>query len=54
MKCKVKVEVSNAKQGVYDDLSARLGSKEGETDLYRQRDQDGKDTQQVRVIKFKR
>lgn len=35
-------------------LYARLDSKEGETDLYRlarQRDRDGKDMQQVRVIK---
>uniref|UniRef100_A0A3B3CHA6 B30.2/SPRY domain-containing protein n=1 Tax=Oryzias melastigma TaxID=30732 RepID=A0A3B3CHA6_ORYME len=54
MQRKVKVEVSKAKQRAYDDLYARLGSKEGETDLYRlarQRDRDGKDMQQVRVIK---
>ena len=51
---KVKVEVAKAKQRAYDDLYARLDSKEGENDLYRlarQRDRDGKDVQQVRVIK---
>lgn len=51
---KAKVEVAKAKQGAYDDLYARLGSEQGETDLYRlarQRDRDGKDMQQVRVIK---
>ncbi|XP_051793709.1 uncharacterized protein LOC127530597 [Acanthochromis polyacanthus] len=56
MQRKVKVEVAKAKQGAYDDLYARLDSKEGETDLYRltrQRDRDGKDVQQVRVIKDK-
>ena len=54
MQRKVKVEVAKAKQGAYDDLYARLDSKEGEIDLYRlarQRDRDGKDVQQVRVIK---
>ncbi|CAF92802.1 unnamed protein product, partial [Tetraodon nigroviridis] len=51
---KVKVEVAMAKQVVYYDLYARLDSKEEEIDLYRmerQRGKDGKDTQQVRVIK---
>ena len=46
MQCKVKVEESKAKQKAYDDLYARLDSKEGETDLYRlvrQRDGDEKD-----------
>ena len=54
MQRKVKVEVAKAKQGAYDDLYVRLDSKEGENDLYRlarQRDRDGKDVQQVRVIK---
>ena len=43
MQCKVK-----------DDLCGRLESKEGETDLYRlvrQRDRDGENMQQTRVIK---
>ncbi|KAE8278057.1 hypothetical protein D5F01_LYC23887 [Larimichthys crocea] len=35
MQHKVRVEVAKAKQGAYDDLYARLDSKEGETDLYR-------------------
>uniref|UniRef100_A0A0F8C8D5 Craniofacial development protein 2 n=1 Tax=Larimichthys crocea TaxID=215358 RepID=A0A0F8C8D5_LARCR len=54
MQHKVRVEVAKAKQGAYDDLYARLDSKEGETDLYRlarQRDRDGKDVQQSRMIK---
>ena len=54
MQRKVKVEVAKAKQRAYEDLYARLDSKEGEVDLYRlarQRDRDGKDVQQVRVIK---
>ena len=53
MLCKVKVQVVKAKQMEYD-LYSRLDSKEGETDLYRlvrQRDRDGKDVQQTRVIK---
>ncbi|KAK2902094.1 hypothetical protein Q8A73_011840 [Channa argus] len=53
---KVKVEVAKAKQRAYEDLYARLDTKEGEVDLYRlarQRDRDGKDVQQVRVIKDK-
>lgn len=54
MKVKVKVEVAKAKQMAYDDLHAKLDSKEGKTDLYRlarQRARDGKDVQQVQVIK---
>ena len=38
----------------YDDLYARLETKEGEKELYRlarQRDREGKDVQHVRVIK---
>ncbi|KAK3572641.1 hypothetical protein QTP86_001132 [Hemibagrus guttatus] len=48
------VEVSKAKQKAYDELYTRLDTREGEKDLYRlarQRDRDGKDVQQVRVIK---
>ena len=48
MQRKGKVEVAKAKQGTYDDLFARLDSKEGETNIYwlaRQRDRDGKDVQ---------
>ncbi|KAF7640532.1 hypothetical protein LDENG_00043800 [Lucifuga dentata] len=55
MKRKVKVEVAKAKQRAYNGLYARLDSKE-ETDLYRlarQRNRDGKDVQQVRVIKHR-
>ncbi|KAK3561414.1 hypothetical protein QTP86_002553 [Hemibagrus guttatus] len=51
---RVKREVSKAKQKAYDELYTRLDAREGEKDLYRltrQRDQDGKDVQQVRVIK---
>ncbi|KAK3542268.1 hypothetical protein QTP86_021993, partial [Hemibagrus guttatus] len=51
---RVKREVSNAKQKAYDELYTRLDTREGEKDLYRlarQRDRDGKDVQQVRVIK---
>ncbi|KAK3548972.1 hypothetical protein QTP70_022655 [Hemibagrus guttatus] len=51
---RVKREVSKAKQKAYDKLYTRLDTREGEKDLYRlarQRDQDGKDVQQVRVIK---
>ncbi|KAK3538295.1 hypothetical protein QTP70_035062, partial [Hemibagrus guttatus] len=51
---RVKREVSKAKQKAYDELYTRLYTKEGEKDLYRlarQRDRDGKDVQQVRVIK---
>ncbi|KAK3507270.1 hypothetical protein QTP70_013530 [Hemibagrus guttatus] len=51
---RVKREVSKAKQKAYDELYTRLDTSEGEKDLYRlarQRDRDGKDVQQVRVIK---
>ncbi|KAK3560210.1 hypothetical protein QTP86_000773 [Hemibagrus guttatus] len=51
---RVKREVSKAKQKAYDELYTRLDTREGEKDLYRlarQRDGDGKDVQQVRVIK---
>ncbi|KAK3518291.1 hypothetical protein QTP86_003825, partial [Hemibagrus guttatus] len=53
---RVKREVSKAKQKAYDKLYTRLDTREGEKDLYRlarQRDRDGKDVQQVRVIKDK-
>ena len=45
-----------AKGRVYDDLYARLETKEGEKELYRlarQRDRAGKDVQHVRVINDK-
>ncbi|KAK3526544.1 hypothetical protein QTP70_030770 [Hemibagrus guttatus] len=51
---RVKREVSKAKQKAYDELYTRLDTREGEKDLYRlarQRYRDGKDVQQVRVIK---
>ncbi|KAK3569859.1 hypothetical protein QTP86_006070 [Hemibagrus guttatus] len=51
---RVKREVSKAKQKAYDELYTRLDTREEEKDLYRlarQRDRDGKDVQQVRVIK---
>ncbi|KAK3573207.1 hypothetical protein QTP86_015118, partial [Hemibagrus guttatus] len=51
---RVKREVSKAKQKANDELYTRLDTREGEKDLYRlarQRDRDGKDVQQVRVIK---
>ncbi|KAK3556228.1 hypothetical protein QTP70_006930 [Hemibagrus guttatus] len=51
---RVKREVSKAKQKAYDELYTKLDTREGEKDLYRlarQRDRDGKDVQQVRVIK---
>ncbi|KAK3568551.1 hypothetical protein QTP86_008749 [Hemibagrus guttatus] len=51
---RVKREVSKAKQKAYDELHTRLDTREGEKDLYRlarQRDRDGKDVQQVIVIK---
>ncbi|KAK3557698.1 hypothetical protein QTP70_034164 [Hemibagrus guttatus] len=51
---RVNREVSKAKQKAYDELYTRLDTREGEKDLYRlarQRDRDGKDVQQVRVIK---
>ncbi|KAK3565083.1 hypothetical protein QTP86_033141 [Hemibagrus guttatus] len=51
---RVKREVSKAKQKASDELYIRLDTREGEKDLYRlarQRDRDGKDVQQVKVIK---
>ncbi|KAK3507426.1 hypothetical protein QTP70_020625, partial [Hemibagrus guttatus] len=51
---RVKREVSKAKQKAYDELYTRLDTREGQKDLYRlarQKDRDGKDVQQVRVIK---
>ncbi|KAK3570239.1 hypothetical protein QTP86_017140, partial [Hemibagrus guttatus] len=51
---RVKREVSKAKQKAYDELYTRLDTREGQKDLCRlarQRDRDGKDVQQVRVIK---
>ncbi|KAK3549335.1 hypothetical protein QTP70_034565 [Hemibagrus guttatus] len=51
LQCRVKREVSKAKQKAYDELYTRLDTREGEKDLYRlarQRDQDGKDVQQYR------
>ncbi|KAK3561987.1 hypothetical protein QTP86_022733, partial [Hemibagrus guttatus] len=46
LQCRVKREVSKAKQKAYDELYTRLDTREGEKDLYRlarQRDRDGKD-----------
>ncbi|KAK3515449.1 hypothetical protein QTP70_021407 [Hemibagrus guttatus] len=46
--------VLEVKRVSYDELYTRLDTREGEKDLYRlarQRDRDGKDVQQVRVIK---
>ncbi|KAK3556562.1 hypothetical protein QTP70_009536 [Hemibagrus guttatus] len=46
--------LTRAKQKAYDELYTRLDTREGQKDLYRlarQRDRDGKDVQQVRVIK---
>ena len=43
-----------AKERAYDDLYARLETKEGEKKLYRltrQRDRAGKDVQHIRVLK---
>ncbi|KAK3545113.1 hypothetical protein QTP70_000833 [Hemibagrus guttatus] len=51
---RVKREVSKAKQKAYDESYTRLDTREGEKEKYRlarQRDRDGKDVQQVRVIK---
>ncbi|KAK3554912.1 hypothetical protein QTP86_000952 [Hemibagrus guttatus] len=51
---RVKREVSKAKQKAYDELYTRLDTRQGEKDLYRlarQRARDGRDVQQVRVIK---
>ena len=55
-KSKAKKAVAMAKGRVYDDLYARLETKEGEKELYRsarQRDRAGKDVQHVRVINDK-
>ncbi|KAK3566785.1 hypothetical protein QTP86_004517 [Hemibagrus guttatus] len=49
LQCRVKREVSKAKQKANDELYTRLDTREGEKDLYRlarQRDRDGKDVQQ--------
>ena len=51
---KAKKTVAMAKGRVYDNLYARLETKEGEKELYRlarQRGRAGKDVQHVRVIK---
>ena len=51
---KAKKAVAMAKGRAYDDLYARLETKEGKKELYRsatQRDRAGKDVQHVRVIK---
>ena len=53
-KSKAKKAVAMAKGRAYDDLYARLETKEGKEELYRlarQRDRAGKDVQNVRVIK---
>ena len=53
-KSKAKKAVAMAKRRAYDNLHARLETKEGERELYRlarQRDRAGKDVQHVRVIK---
>ena len=53
-KNKAKKAVAMAKERAYDDLYARLETKEGEKELYRlarQRNRAGKDVQHVRVIK---
>ena len=55
-KSKAKTAVAMAKGSVYDNLYARLETKEGEKELYRlvrQRDRAKKDVQHVRVIKDK-
>ena len=54
-KSNAKKAVAMAKGRAYDDLYARLETKEGEKELYRlarQRDRAGKDVQHVRVWKF--
>ena len=53
-KSKAKKAVATAKGRAYDNLYARLKTKEGEKELYRlarQRDRAGKDVQHVRTIK---
>ncbi|KAF3698958.1 hypothetical protein EXN66_Car014645 [Channa argus] len=54
MQREVKVALKKAKQRAYEDLYARLDTKEEEVDrLARQRDRDEKDVEQVSVIKDK-
>ena len=53
-KSKAKKAVAMAKRRAYDDLYARLETKEGGKELYRlarQRDRAGKDVQHVRIVK---
>ena len=53
-KSKTKKAVAMAKGHVYDNLYARLETKEGKKELYRlarQRDRAGKDVQYVKVLK---
>ena len=53
-KSKAKKAVAMAKGRAYDNLYARLETKEGKKQLYRlarQRDRAGKDVQHVRVLK---
>ena len=53
-KSKAKKAIAMTKERAYDDLCAKLETKEGEKELYRlarQRDRAGKDVQHVRVIK---
>ena len=55
-KSKAKKAVAMEKESAYEDLYARLETKEGEKDLYRlarQRDRAGKDVQHMRVMKDK-
>ena len=55
-KSKTKKAVAMAKRSTYDNLYARLKTKEGEKELYRlarQRDRAGKDVQHVRVKRMK-
>ena len=55
-KSKAKKAVAMAKGCAYDNLFARLETKEGKKELYRlakQRDRAGKDVQHVRVIRMK-
>ena len=54
LKISTKKAVAMAKRRAYDNLYARLETKEGEKELYRlagQRDRAGKDVQHMRVIK---
>ena len=48
------METAKAKKKAFEDMYGRLGTKEGEKELYqmaKQQDRDRKDIQQVRVIK---